>query len=319
MSVAPRSAEQREGDEQVGSQVPRVLLADHDPSIIELMAACVARSGWALETVPSGASLLEALSAHPFDVVVVDLLMPGIDGLSLLRQIRSQRPAQPIILVSSGGSLGEFVSFLKEGVSDVLQKPVDSDALSRAVQRVVLSARDRERSESVYRYVRAERTEFSFASKDLAESRLSLGILERLRAAQLIDVSLMLRLELAFQEMLANALEHGNLELDSKWKEDFDESGVDRFSLLKRERLADKIFSERLVEVVIDFKGDLLSVSVKDSGKGFVPKIPEEWKAGAAIPHGRGLAMIYAAADDVTYSENGRKVTIRKRVGGDCG
>ncbi len=304
--------------------VPRVLFADRDLSTVELVTSCFAHRGWSLETVGLEASaegnpLVERMKRGTFDVVVADLLMPGLDGMSLLRQIRTQRPSQPIIVVSACHSVGDFLSFMREGVSDVLQKPVDADSLTRAVRRAVLSSRDRERGDSVYRYVAHEETELVFTSRELADVRVSLGILDRLVAARMIDIGMKLRIDLAFQELVANALEHGNLELESSWKEDLDSQGLDRFSLVKRERLADDNFGGRIVKVSVSYVSGMLTVAVQDEGLGFIPDVPEEWKTESLDPHGRGLAMIFAATDEVEFSKvaspgHGTRVRFRKRL-----
>jgi anti-sigma regulatory factor (Ser/Thr protein kinase) len=222
-------------------------------------------------------------------------------------------------MLSSGGSIGEIVSFLKEGVHDVLQKPLDSDALARAVSRAVSAARDQERAELSYRFIASEGSKYVLTSRELADIRLTLPILDRLYLARMLDLSTKLKLELAFQEMLANALEHGNLALESGWKEVLDETGIDQFSLVKRQRLADDQYADKSVAVQIELAGSVLSISVEDEGAGFIPDVPDAWRDGVDIPHGRGLQLMFSAADDVKFekidaSGRGTRVTIRKRV-----
>jgi CheY-like chemotaxis protein len=301
-----------------------VLCADHDSGTLDLVAACSLRRGWELEMLPIREALdceelLRCLHAKSFDVVIADLLMPGIDGPSLVKRIRASKPSQPIIVVSSSHSVPELVALLREGITDVLQKPCDSDSFVRAVDRAVSCARDRERGEGLQRYLRFEESEIVVTSRELAEIRPSLGILDRLLGARLIDLGAKLRLELAFQELVANALEHGNLALRSEWKEHVDATGLDRFSLLKRERLADDTFGLREVRIRVRFAAGTLEVTIDDQGEGFIPEIPEGGETGTAVPHGRGLAMIYSAADDVSFSvidphKGGTRVVVRKKL-----
>jgi FixJ family two-component response regulator/anti-sigma regulatory factor (Ser/Thr protein kinase) len=295
---------------------PRVLLADDDQGTRELVGACVARAGWHLEATSSGRALVDKLQQQPFDVVVVDLLMPGIDGISLLKQIKARRPGQAVILISKSGNIGDFVAFMKEGVLDVLQKPVDSDTLQRTVARVLSSVRERERALSIYRFVTREVSEFSFATSEIAECRMPLTLLDRLMGAGILEIQSKLKLELAFQEALANAVEHGNLELQSSWKEEFDSEGIDRFSLVKRERLADDTYARRRVTITISFDGFMLSIAIRDNGKGFTPHKRVISNPNAEVPHGRGLAIIYAAVDEVRYSESGTEIEMLKRLPG---
>lgn len=313
-----------EGCLRGATATPRVLCADTDSGTIDLVSSCSLRKGWELETLPLGGrfdsdELVRCLDTKAFDVVIADLLIPGLDGLSLVKRIRATNPQQPIIVVSATHSIPDLLALLREGVSDILQKPFDSDSFVRAVDRAVSNARDKERGEGLQRYVRSEESEIVLNSRELAEIQPSLGILDRLLAARLIDLGAKLRLELAFQELVANALEHGNLELKSELKEQIDATGLDRFSLLKRERLADDAYGLREVRIRVRLAGGILEIGIEDQGVGFVPRVPDEWKTGTGVPHGRGLAMIYSAADAVDFSivdsrKGGTRVVIRKKL-----
>lgn len=172
---------------------------------------------------------------------------------------------------------------------------------------------------SLYRFITTERSEVRFSSTELAELQtIALPIVDGLLNAGLLDKDSALRLTVAVQEALVNGLEHGNLELDSRWKEEYQEDGRDRFSVLRQTRLADKEFGDRQILLRTLFTGDALHIVVRDSGRGFLPETegalvieqPEDWNAVSCS--GRGLAIMANAVDKVEFSHNGSEVTLVK-------
>lgn len=139
-----------------------------------------------------------------------------------------------------------------------------------------------------------------------------LEIAQVLHKAGVIDNKASLDLQLAFQEALANAIEHGNLELESEWREQFDSSGVDLFSQLKSERIKNPDFAERQVEISIKILKEALQVMIRDQGKGFSckPKNPDT----ATQLHGRGLKIIHSSMDFVDYLDGGRCIVMKKNL-----
>jgi CheY-like chemotaxis protein len=65
----------------------RILVVDDEPSMRELLTICLRRAGYEAEAVPGAQAALDRLDAHPFDLVITDLTMPGIDGMELLRRV----------------------------------------------------------------------------------------------------------------------------------------------------------------------------------------------------------------------------------------
>jgi anti-sigma regulatory factor (Ser/Thr protein kinase) len=154
-----------------------------------------------------------------------------------------------------------------------------------------------------------------FTSKQLADVRPILVIADRLYRAGKMSLNCKLQLDLAFQEAVANSLEHGNLELKSAWKDRIDKQGIDGYSLKKRERLLDPEYANRSVEISIDFNGSFITIGVKDQGRGWRSKnIPARLPADAAC-HGRGLSIILASMDEVSFDDNGTRIIMKKRVG----
>ncbi len=157
---------------------------------------------------------------------------------------------------------------------------------------------------------------YDFSSKEFAQIEFMLPIVEELYSKRIIDDTSRLRFTLALQEAFANALEHGNLELKSTWKEDYDSSGLDKFSIMKRDRLSDPLYAERRIRISSEVEQGVLEIVVKDQGSGFnAPILVIADPSGKPIQtHGRGIAIMLDVMDQVSYSENGTCLKMVKRI-----
>lgn len=117
---------------------PRLLVIDDDDGVRDSMAAYLRDLGYIVEQAESGARGLEMFHRHPPDVVLLDLKMPGMDGLSLLKTLGQDPANVPIIVVSAAGVMNDVVEALRYGASDYLIKPiVDLEVLEHSVARCV--------------------------------------------------------------------------------------------------------------------------------------------------------------------------------------
>jgi CheY-like chemotaxis protein len=113
-----------------------VLVVDDDRDFLELFVRQLAALGHQATTVDSGMAALETLRARPFDVVVCDLVMPGLDGHDVLAQMPENPDRPAFILVSADPGRDDIIEAFRSGAADVLVKPVSRTTLSRALRRV---------------------------------------------------------------------------------------------------------------------------------------------------------------------------------------
>ncbi len=130
---------------------PRVLVVDDDEGVRFTVRGLLEDAGLEVAEAADGGAALEALDAETFHLVITDLRMPRMDGLTLLARIR-ERPSPPrVILITAHGSERAAVEAMKQGAYDYFTKPFEPDELlavvERAVESVVLSA-DKERLEA---------------------------------------------------------------------------------------------------------------------------------------------------------------------------
>lgn len=103
----------------------RVLLVDDDPSFSEFVGAGLARSGFDVVHVPAGIAALAALDTGNFSLVLLDLALPDMDGLEVLRRLKTRvEAAPPIILVSGRGTVRSALAAGRLGAVDFVEKPL---------------------------------------------------------------------------------------------------------------------------------------------------------------------------------------------------
>lgn len=115
----------------------RVLLVDDELEFLDATARALSRRGCLVRTEADGASALEALEQDDFDVVVLDVRMPGLDGVEVFERIRARDPGLPVIMLTGHGSLDQACETSRSGVFDYLAKPCDVSDLAAVVHRAV--------------------------------------------------------------------------------------------------------------------------------------------------------------------------------------
>ncbi len=116
---------------------PRLLLVDDEEAIRTGLEPFLARSGYAVVTAADGMAALRVLDTTRIDIVVSDVLMPGVDGRELVRRMRAARNWTPVILLTQIGESHERSAALNEGADDYLSKPFDPAELLARVRAVL--------------------------------------------------------------------------------------------------------------------------------------------------------------------------------------
>ncbi len=113
-----------------------MLVVDDDELVLELAAEFLTRAGFEVERAQGGQEALERASEHRFDAVVLDAVMPDVQGEDVLRKLRDTQPELPVVLVTGFGDEATLRRFERLGVKALLRKPYESEAL---VERVALA------------------------------------------------------------------------------------------------------------------------------------------------------------------------------------
>jgi len=112
----------------------RVLIADDEEDFLESLTKVLGRRGIAVEKAADGRIALDILARQQFDVIVLDLRMPVLDGLDTLKQIRQTDGLTPVILLSGHADLAFVTEALKGGAADYMLKPCPVETLVAALE-----------------------------------------------------------------------------------------------------------------------------------------------------------------------------------------
>ncbi len=110
-----------------------LLLVDDDPSLLKLLGMRLTSEGFTVTTAESGEQALRLLMRNRVDLVISDLRMDEMDGIALFGEIQKLQPGMPVIILTAHGSIPDAVSATQQGVFSFLTKPVDRDALYKAI------------------------------------------------------------------------------------------------------------------------------------------------------------------------------------------
>jgi two-component system, NtrC family, response regulator AtoC len=119
----------------------QVLIVDDEPNLRKILSAQLSRDGYEVMTAEDGEQGLALLKEHHIDLVITDLKMPKVDGMTLLRKALELEPELPVVLITAHGTIDTAVEALKSGAFDFVTKPFDKDEVRQIVAKA-LKTRD---------------------------------------------------------------------------------------------------------------------------------------------------------------------------------
>ncbi len=114
-----------------------VLVVDDEESMRYFLAKTLRREGYEVIEAEDGPAALAAANARPPDVALLDVRMPGMDGVSLMRALRSTLPGLPVVLMTAYGSVESALAAMKQGANDYVTKPFRVDAIRTTVAKAL--------------------------------------------------------------------------------------------------------------------------------------------------------------------------------------
>jgi len=112
----------------------RVLLVDDELDFLEVMEERLKNRGMEVTTSSNAEDALKQVASEPFDAVILDLKMPGIDGLETLNLIKEQRPEVQVILLTGHATVEKGVEAIKRGAMEFVEKPADLEFLTEKIE-----------------------------------------------------------------------------------------------------------------------------------------------------------------------------------------
>jgi two-component system, OmpR family, response regulator ResD len=129
--------EQQQPNAQAGA---RILVVDDDPTVAEIVTGYLDRAGYVVDRAGDGPNALALAAAHQPDLVVLDLMLPGMDGLEVCRRMRGNAPV-PVIMLTARGDEDDRILGLEVGADDYVTKPFSPRELVLRVESVLRRTR----------------------------------------------------------------------------------------------------------------------------------------------------------------------------------
>lgn len=153
-----------------------VLLIDDEPSIRLTVGDALRDAGHRVTIASDGAEGIAQITSKVFDVVVTDIRLPRVDGLTIFRRVRSESPTTDVVLITAFGEISDAVAALKDGALDYLTKPFDTDEIVLRVAR----SEARRKLERDLSAARAELAKHSSTDKIIGRSPPMVRLLDRI-------------------------------------------------------------------------------------------------------------------------------------------
>ncbi len=128
----------------------RILIVDDDLRIPIMLKELLKMEGYESVSVADGRQALELIKGEPFDLIITDLRMPQMDGMEFLREVKANKPAVPVIMITAYASDITAVESVQLGVFDYIAKPFKVEALLDAIERGLAAGKDKSRATEKY-------------------------------------------------------------------------------------------------------------------------------------------------------------------------
>jgi diguanylate cyclase (GGDEF)-like protein len=114
----------------------KILLVDDDPAIIEILSGLMTHFGYVSDTARNGKDAVEKLQEHSYQIVLTDMMMPGMSGMDLLKHISSHYPQTKVMVLTGYDRSFSYTDVIKAGASDFISKPFNTDELEAKINRL---------------------------------------------------------------------------------------------------------------------------------------------------------------------------------------
>ncbi|HBA85228.1 MAG TPA: hypothetical protein DCZ95_14160 [Verrucomicrobia bacterium] len=291
----------------------KILLVEDEPSVLDVMKKVMEKHGHVVFTAADGHRALKVFDTAEPDLVITDIQMPAMDGLTLLSEVREKNHEVIVVVMTGDESAATAVEALRRGANNYLWKPINIADLLSLLHR--------------YESIVNERVIGREIQKSIVFRSLTLSLENRLNFSTEYARFLVQEIEdllpdkerrdiiLGLDELLMNAMEHGNLGITYEEKN----AALTEVSGLKQlyeQRLTEPKRIDRRVVVEFKFNGAFFEWLITDEGEGFdwnaIPNPLEENRILNSC--GRGIFLSRLIFDEMEYLGRGNAVRARKFV-----
>ncbi len=115
----------------------RLLIVEDEDTLCQSLQRMFTKEGYEVDRAESAESAFKLLQQKTYDLIITDIILPGISGIELLTKYRKQNPTQKVIIITAYASMTTAIESIKAGASDFIIKPLIHDEMKRAVRKVL--------------------------------------------------------------------------------------------------------------------------------------------------------------------------------------
>ncbi|MEW5945660.1 MAG: response regulator [bacterium] len=267
------------------ARLSKILIVDDDLDLCLMLSRFLRSQGYQPEHALSGEEALDKIYAGDYDLVILDVMMPGIDGCEVCHRLKMQKEYNrlPILMLSAKDTEQDKIVGLKTGADGYVFKPFDIDELLAEMNSVF-----NRRRQSFARDGLSQEIAFHFESRFKYLEQVNEFVSDLFLNTSLASEEIW-ELKLALHELGINAIEHGN-----------------RMDPAKAVRVKCRLFRDRL------------EFEIEDEGEGFtLEQLPDPTAPSALVrERGRGIFLVSRVVDEVHYDNGGSRVRLIKYLNG---
>ncbi|MCP4190643.1 MAG: response regulator [Planctomycetaceae bacterium] len=292
--------------------MPTILLVDDSATDRRMIGGVLERNGFAVRYAENGSGALKQLARTQPQAVLTDMQMPEMDGLDLVKAIRSRFPEVPVILMTGHGSETLAAQALQHGAASYVPKSQFNKVLVDSVKHVLELARGDANYRRLIDHTQISDFQFELPNDESLVEPLVALVQQMISGLQTCDAAGRLQAGVALEQAVLNAMHHGNLELTSQQlKEDLTRE-EDQQSIIEQRR-EEEPYRSRKVFVRVLINRDEARFVVRDEGPGFDVQSKLDVSLGDDENAGRGLVLMWGLMDKVVYNQVGNEVVLAKQ------
>lgn len=292
----------------------QILVVDDSPSerhrIGRLLESSLARVSVAYAA--DGKDAIETVRTTIPDLILTDLVMPNVNGLELVQNLSTKGYGIPIVLMTSIGNDDVAFQALCAGATSYVPKEAVDRRLIRTVEGLLSLSTTQQSRHHVLGLLTDVESQFQLRNDTSVIRPLIAHLQEQIANMELFDALQLTRIGVALHESLINAIDHGNLELNSEWRQ----NDPSHYHQIADERRQQAPYRDRRVNIVARLSAHFVRFVISDEGPGFDPASTHDplTEHNHDRVGGRGLLLIRSFMDQVRHNETGNEITMTKYV-----
>lgn len=261
----------------------RILVVDDDRDLCKMLSLYLTSKGYDVDTAFDGETAMEMVPEKDYSLIILDIMMPGVDGYEVCRHLKIQREYNPIpiIMLSAKSTEQDKIVGLKTGADAYVFKPFDLFALYETILETLRKSQLAREEKGMQ-----HRISFQIESRFTYLEQVN-ELISKLFSSTSLSPDEIWELKLALHELGINAIEHGN-----------------------------KMNPDKQVEIQCTIFEDRLEFEIEDEGEGFdFRNVADPTKdEGLIRDRGRGIFLVSQLVNEFTYDNNGSKVKMIRHL-----